>query len=241
MSSERDVINAMNFYRETGLCFVKDKQSHFLDVSRPFIEASGCHEEEELIGHDDYHFFPSNFSDNYIRCDQYALHQGLWTGLDLFQSDKFPLNTVMTTKLPFSNLQGKLSGIFVIFFKVNIPVFIVKDLLYTKKRNTFKELNSFVRIESSLSKREQECLYYLLRGHTAKSIGNQLNISSKTVEYHIRKLKEKLFCYNKSQLIEKSIALGLLNCIPDLWYQQSCSFKFIERQRIINFPLNDLN
>lgn len=54
-----------------------------------------------------------------------------------------------------------------------------------------------------LTQREKGCAYYLLRGMSAKQIGQSLSISPKTVETHISKLKVKLGCYTRSQLIEK--------------------------------------
>ncbi len=53
-----------------------------------------------------------------------------------------------------------------------------------------------------LTKRELICLIYTVKGKTAKEIGSNLNISPKTAESYIMCIKEKLGCYNKSQLIE---------------------------------------
>lgn len=53
---------------------------------------------------------------------------------------------------------------------------------------------------SGLSKREIECLNYLSNGKSAKEIGSLLNISNRTVEAHIYKIKHKLHCTKTSQL-----------------------------------------
>ncbi|MFN7096007.1 MAG: helix-turn-helix transcriptional regulator [Gammaproteobacteria bacterium] len=65
-----------------------------------------------------------------------------------------------------------------------------------------------------LTSRESECLFYTLRGKTAKDIARLLAISPKTVEFHMEHLKAKFGCYNKSELIAKAIDLGYLNKIP---------------------------
>lgn len=54
-----------------------------------------------------------------------------------------------------------------------------------------------------LSRREKECVYYLTRGMTYKEIGRVLSISSRTVEIHIGHIKNKLGCYNRSDIISK--------------------------------------
>jgi DNA-binding CsgD family transcriptional regulator len=53
---------------------------------------------------------------------------------------------------------------------------------------------------STLTKREQEVLHFLLRGHTAKKIGETLSISRRTVENAIARIKEKTYCRTKAEL-----------------------------------------
>jgi len=65
-----------------------------------------------------------------------------------------------------------------------------------------------------LKKRESQCLFYLIRGYTAKEIAAKLYLSPKTIEYHIEQLKEKLHCKKRYELIEKEIHLGFNFHIP---------------------------
>jgi DNA-binding CsgD family transcriptional regulator len=55
----------------------------------------------------------------------------------------------------------------------------------------------------SFSPKEKECAYYLLKGMTAKEIGQAMDISSRTVECHIARMRDKLGCFSKSQLVNK--------------------------------------
>lgn len=68
--------------------------------------------------------------------------------------------------------------------------------------------------DSLLTEREDECLFYILRGKTTKEVAKLLNISPRTVETHFNNIKQKLICSNRSQVIEKSINLGYMNIIP---------------------------
>lgn len=52
-----------------------------------------------------------------------------------------------------------------------------------------------------LTQREAECLSAVLSGKTYKLTGLELDISPRTVETHIEKIKNKLDCYSKSDLI----------------------------------------
>lgn len=67
-----------------------------------------------------------------------------------------------------------------------------------------------------LPKQQHACLYYLLRGKTAKQIGQQLSLSTRTTEYYIDILKNKFKCETKSQLIEHAIELGYLYYLPKM-------------------------
>lgn len=66
----------------------------------------------------------------------------------------------------------------------------------------------------SLTKREQECLFYFLRGRAAKEIANYLNISYRTVESYIDNIKTKWSCHSRSDLYDMAIRSGFLGIVP---------------------------
>ncbi|MGQ3892234.1 response regulator transcription factor [Legionella sp. CNM-4043-24] len=53
-----------------------------------------------------------------------------------------------------------------------------------------------------LSRREKECLYYTMRGKTAREIARLLGLSHRTIEKNIESLKTKLNMHNRSELID---------------------------------------
>lgn len=55
--------------------------------------------------------------------------------------------------------------------------------------------------QESLSKRELDCIAYFLQGYSAKQIGEKLFLSSRTVESHLTRVRAKLDCKNKDELI----------------------------------------
>lgn len=65
-----------------------------------------------------------------------------------------------------------------------------------------------------LTFRESECLFYLTRGMTVNMIAKCLAISPRTVEKFVSKLKTKLNCHSKSELLNKMIQDGSINIIP---------------------------
>ncbi len=65
-----------------------------------------------------------------------------------------------------------------------------------------------------LTRREKEVLQNYIFGYTAKMIANKLFISVRTAETHIQNIKEKLNCYNRSELVYLVREWGLINIIP---------------------------
>ncbi|TDR81492.1 helix-turn-helix transcriptional regulator [Paludibacterium purpuratum] len=65
-----------------------------------------------------------------------------------------------------------------------------------------------------LSQRQEEILFLLLRGRSARLIGRALGIAIRTVEWHLVILKEKFAALSKSELIDKAIELGYLHNLP---------------------------
>lgn len=64
------------------------------------------------------------------------------------------------------------------------------------------------------TQREEECLFYLMRGKSAKETAKLLKISFRTVEVHIEQIKYKFNCHTKSEIFSKAIAAGYLYRIP---------------------------
>lgn len=69
-------------------------------------------------------------------------------------------------------------------------------------------------LHPTLSMREMECVFYILRGGTQKTIAKKINLSPRTVESYINSAKLKLNCRSKNQLIESCLAKGYINYIP---------------------------
>ncbi len=78
-----------------------------------------------------------------------------------------------------------------------------------------EKILSGLKIENPpLSKREKETLLLYLEGETAKSIALLLSLSPRTVEDYLLRIKEKLSCFDKRELIQKGKILkelGLLS------------------------------
>lgn len=72
----------------------------------------------------------------------------------------------------------------------------------------FAQMTHHTQTHEEFSTREISCIRLLLSGHSYHTIAEKLYLSARTIEYHIDKLKHRLKCRNKQELIQKLLKLG---------------------------------
>ena len=80
---------------------------------------------------------------------------------------------------------------------------------FTRRQEFLKKLG----IKNPLSPREEEVIKLLNQGYSATQIGKQIFLSPRTIEHHLERMKEKLGCNSKVELIQRARELeyyGLL-------------------------------
>lgn len=70
--------------------------------------------------------------------------------------------------------------------------------------------NSTVR----LTRRQAQCLFYLIHGKTAKETARIISISNRTVEVYLNQIREKVGCDYKQAIIEKLNIVDFLTNYP---------------------------
>lgn len=111
----------------------------------------------------------------------------------------------VTTRMPLRNQDKKIVGALGISFEITNSIF-SKNIDSISQAKISNINNKF-----ALSPRQTQCLYYLVRGMTAKQIARALNLSNRTVEAYLVDLKDKLQCNNKPDLVAKAIEMGFAN------------------------------
>ncbi len=93
--------------------FVKDEHSRMICASRPIVERLGCSREEEVIGSDDFDFFPPQVADNFIRDDRWVMATGqpLIGRVEIWYKAPGILDWFVTNKLPLRNAAGRVVGV----------------------------------------------------------------------------------------------------------------------------------
>jgi DNA-binding NarL/FixJ family response regulator len=73
----------------------------------------------------------------------------------------------------------------------------------------FRRLSQEASGTNPLTEREREVLQHVARGYPYKQIGEQLHISPKTVENHVRNILDKLHLNRKQELIRYAVEHGI--------------------------------
>lgn len=91
----------------------------------------------------------------------------------------------------------------------NLSINMVKKFFHETEITKFNLGNRFR--NAQLSKRELECLYHIIHGQTTKEIAKTLQLSPRTIESFIEKIKTKTGLSRKSDLVQK-----LFSIVPNL-------------------------
>ncbi|MBX9586347.1 MAG: helix-turn-helix transcriptional regulator [Gammaproteobacteria bacterium] len=65
-----------------------------------------------------------------------------------------------------------------------------------------------------LSSRESECLFFYIRGYTAKEVALKMGIKYKTIQNYLERIKIKMGCSSRSQIVEKALHRGMGKILP---------------------------
>lgn len=101
-------------------------------------------------------------------------------------------------------------------FNFHVILDLDKKFIERKKRQFVYDITDNYSLENfHLSKRESECLFFILRGKSTKAISRILDLSVRTVETYIAALKDKFDVNTIPQLMVKALSLGCLDRIPE--------------------------
>jgi len=206
-----------------GIVWVKDCQLNYYACNKQLISYAGLKNSDNIIGKDDFYLPWAKYAEHYREGDLPILNGKSMTFLHpmRFTSGKEAL--ILTRKTPLQNSFNSVVG--VLGFVTPLPG--------TRRRQVINKLGIIDRSirghsntqiqyilsdnfqDFDISKREAVCLFYLIRGKTAKEIGLILGISKRTAEKHLESIRAKFNCESKSQVISKAIEMGFVNFLPN--------------------------
>lgn len=189
---------------------VKDMNSNYLYCNEKLAAGLNLDSPHSIIGKSDYDFFDDHFSQQYRDGDAYALKGGVFVNV----LETVPLLEktikILATKNLLRDKIGNPIGVVLSFIDVTgLSCKINSDLL---RYDTEKECYKFFIGKETVyfTKREYDVFKKILLNATSKQIANRMNLSSRTVEDYVDKIKIKLQCSSKYHIAETAIRLGIV-------------------------------
>ncbi len=208
-----------------GNIFIKDTQSRYLYANQAHSQLVGFDNFHSLLdaGGTDYDS-PNEaalLADRMIAEDQRVMaNNAALKFLKGYRDKNANWHILLGEKKPFHNTHGGIQGVSSNCQNVtdnplmNFATIIGNDEKRFGRCAGFCYYIAHKSAVFNLSKRQTECLYYLVRGFTAPEIATRLGLSKRTVESHLDETKHKLACNSKSELIAKAIYQGFLSILP---------------------------
>ena len=191
---------------------IKDTKYTYQGISRKAANLIGFKSEEAVLGLTDYDIKCKavELASHFVRLDGMAIKYGLLKSIGYICYSNDDWKIMLAERNVFKNSENKPVGLTSCIIEVtdcNL-VDIARFLLHTDAKGEgkkYKEQFSYVLdnvyLEANLTSRLSECLFFLIRGKSAKVIAKILSISPRTVEGYIEEIRHRLGCENKSELI----------------------------------------
>ncbi len=204
-----------------GLHGIVDLQGRFLSISNQFANYIGYQSSEDLLGqgvtYKDVKTSAIELVDIFYDEDKFVTKSKNELKQIAYCGYQEGMRWLLGSKQPIYNESGQVQSIGMSYIDITSTE-LANYYSRLHHGNKSKQLVYYIKasFENKLfTRRESECLYYILRGKSASMIGKLLNISKRTVESHIENIKNKLVCDTKSQVIEQAMDLGYYYIIPD--------------------------
>jgi DNA-binding CsgD family transcriptional regulator len=208
--------------------YKKNLDSVYTETNETLARFLGFSKTKKMIGCTDYEL-PCPASENaekFRNDDQQVIsNQRNLNTIDIYEYTT-GLSILLTQKSPCYDNNGNLigtcgRGVNITQLLSEVSQFVFDNVHPHQKLTKGTYIIGYDDAGIKLSPRQQECLFFLLRGKTAKQIGQQLNLGHRTVESYLETIKTKFNCQNKYELIDHATELGFLDRIPEQLLYQS--------------------
>lgn len=191
--------------------WAKDKSYKYIYCSEKYAEAAGLDSPEEIVGKNDDQLPWRKYAD-FFRAGDYGVMQGHGRINSPEVSDTMNnVTDILVTENQLLTTDGTCVGVIGSFVDITGQQLVKKSGHYdpeTKRYYCGKELGDI-----HLSAREIEVFKKMILGVSARQIGEDLDVPTKTIESHIEIIKYKLQAKSKGDVIEIAIKHGLTHVL----------------------------
>jgi DNA-binding CsgD family transcriptional regulator len=200
------------------LISLKDNVLRFADFGEFWLQSVNCNNEDKRSDLKEDLFVRMKFTEQHRLDYEQDILSGREYGFlhpATHKSNKNALHWIYDYKWPSRDDKGNINGINTIAAVIKNRGLIDSFFWLAKNQSASNKgcINSSVS-ENKLTDGEKRVLFYLCRELPAKKIAHFLNISYRTVELHIERIKRKLKCFTKAQVVEYAVNKGYVSATP---------------------------
>ena len=201
-----------------GLLVCKTVNSEIIYCNDLFLKYAGAKFMDQVLGKTDINFPWGKYADYYRKYELDALNGKIYSAIHPAKDALGREILIFNTKAPRYNKEKKIVGLVGHVIEIVNPGMLQlnhllkqTDIVQTEQKYIVGENPEGIK----LTCREEEILFYLLRGKSAKIMAKILGISPRTVEVHIDHLRFKFNCKTKNELFTQAVEKGYFNVIPE--------------------------
>ena len=188
--------------RLPGYCFWKNQDSRYQGCNDNFLKLIQISDQNSIINTTDFDLpwqAGGNGAEHFRREDQKTMNNYRTTNhREAVLIPGQALKILMVSKRPI--LQYK-RCVGVIGQSIDITSLLLPSLCQQSENQIESQLQ--LNLLHSLTECEKKCLKFILQGYPYKYIANKLALSPRTIESHTMRIKIKLQCHSKTELMEK--------------------------------------
>jgi DNA-binding CsgD family transcriptional regulator len=196
------ILNDIDIY-----LFAKDRKGKYIFANDNLAYAAGMDSKEQMIGKTDYDLIWREQADVFRQGDKRTFDGNPHIKIPEVQIQPDGIKEIMTSKNILYNRNDTAVGIIGFYIENTGKVLVDKEGIYDPVKKRIY-LGSVFNSEY-LTRREIQVFYYVLLGLSARKIADRLFRSKRTIEYHIDKIKNKLQCDTRGDMVAIAIKSGL--------------------------------
>lgn len=207
-----------------GLVVVKSLDSRLLAMNAAFARLLGVDPNTAVSGKFEYELAPylEGAADAFLQQDQQTLQRQRSRFVDVLSYQGGTPRVILAEKSCLVDTDGKPFALLFHGSDLTDRVFgqigaLLEHHVGQARRPKHAPISYAIEAPAqrrALSAREEECLFFLLRGHTARRIAQKLFLSTRTVEGYIEQLKNAFGAASKTALVEQALAEGYGHFLP---------------------------
>jgi|688.fasta_scaffold347271_2 DNA-binding CsgD family transcriptional regulator len=193
--------------------YSKDRHGKYIASNDTLAKDVGCKTKTDLFGLKDGDLWIADNVTALRRNDEKVMAKKtpilyIESG-ESIKGDKFK---AISYKFPLQSYSKKIVGIMGISLITEMnekSFFDAAEQNIQHKKSEHSQSDSYQELKETrgLTAREIDCIYCLAKGMTAKQTADALYLSKRTVENYIVRIKEKLNCESRSELINKALKM----------------------------------